>query len=109
MATPNRSAILSKTHKVLKQYYEPILPVDGRSVLEHFLYGTCLENTPYDKADLAFASMIVTYLLMEFGESWPQGTKFLTMAAAALVFAGATVRRVSPVIAKLRGILPQET
>lgn len=56
MATPNRAAILAKTHKVLKKYYQPVKPAE-RNVLETLLYACCLQNAPYDKADEAFAKL----------------------------------------------------
>jgi endonuclease-3 len=56
MATPNRAAILAKTHKVLKKHYQPVKPSE-RSILETVLYACCLQNAPYDKADEAFAKL----------------------------------------------------
>lgn len=57
MATPNRAQILSKTFKVLKTHYTPALPADDRDVLEHLIYGLCLENAPYEKANEVFAQL----------------------------------------------------
>lgn len=57
MATPNRAQILNTAFKILKKHYQPVKPVEGRSVLEHLIYGLCLENSPYDKADEAFAGL----------------------------------------------------
>jgi endonuclease-3 len=57
MATPNRAAILTKTHKILKKYYQPVKPPAERNVLETVLYACCLQNAPYEKADEAFAKL----------------------------------------------------
>lgn len=56
MATPNRAALITKAHKVLKKCYKPVAPPQ-RSILEYALYGCCLENTPYEAADRAFAGL----------------------------------------------------
>ncbi len=61
MATPNRSALLTKAHKVLKKCYKPVAALPQRTVLEHALYGCCLENTSYELADRAFASLSDTF------------------------------------------------
>ena len=51
MANPNRTALLNKTHRVLKQHYKPVPIPDDRPLLEHMLYACCLENASYDVAD----------------------------------------------------------
>ncbi len=56
MATPNRMAILTKMHKVLKKHYKPA-PIPDRPVLEHLLYACCLENAQYEAADKAFEAV----------------------------------------------------
>jgi hypothetical protein len=53
----NRTALLTKAHKVLKKHYKPIAPPDERTVLEHLLYACCLENSRYEAADEAFARL----------------------------------------------------
>jgi hypothetical protein len=51
MAGPNRSSLIAKLNKVLKQHYKPI-PVDSdRPLLEQMLFACCLENAPYAKAE----------------------------------------------------------
>jgi endonuclease-3 len=54
MTTPNRTALIAKTYKVLKKYYKPVAPVDGRSVLENLLFAICLEDAPYEVAQGGF-------------------------------------------------------
>ncbi len=56
MATPNRAAIYSKIHKVLKKHFKPINP-EKLTVLEHLVYACCLENSTYEAADAAFAGL----------------------------------------------------
>jgi endonuclease III len=61
MATPNRSALLTKTHKVLKKHYKPAPPTAERTVLENLLYACCLENTSYEAAEQALAAISATF------------------------------------------------
>jgi len=61
MNTTNRAAILTKTQKILKKHYQPApAPVD-RPLLEHLLYACCLENSPHEAADEAFAKLQQIY------------------------------------------------
>jgi hypothetical protein len=53
----NRTAILTKTYKVLKKHFKPIAPPDDRTVLDHLLYACCLENSRFEAADEAFARL----------------------------------------------------
>ncbi len=57
MAKSDRTAQLTKLQKVVKKHYDPVLPLVDRSVLEHLLFGLCLENSAYDKAEEAFARL----------------------------------------------------
>ncbi|HZL91300.1 MAG TPA: hypothetical protein VFB96_23235 [Pirellulaceae bacterium] len=61
MTTPNRAAILTKLHKVLRKHYKPLSPPSDRSVLEHLLYASCLENARCEAADEAFAKLKELY------------------------------------------------
>ena len=45
MTTPNRTALLTKIHKVLKKHYKPVLAPKDPPVLESLLLASCLENT----------------------------------------------------------------
>src|SRR5688500_13374697 len=60
MSAPNRAAILSKVHKVLKKHYKPVAPPE-RSVLEHLLYAAVLENAEFETADENFARLQESY------------------------------------------------
>ena len=57
MATPNRAAILTKTHKILKKHYQPAKPPAERNVRDTLLYACCLQNASYDAADEAFGKL----------------------------------------------------
>ena len=50
----NRADLINKTYKVLKKHYKPVASPD-HSALECLLFACLLENTPYDKAEAAFA------------------------------------------------------
>lgn len=52
----NRASQIAKTQKVLKKHFSPVATPE-RTVLEHLVYGCCLENAPYQKADSAFAKI----------------------------------------------------
>jgi endonuclease III len=57
MSASNRSALINKTYKVLKNYYAPVTPPADRSVLDHLLYACCLQNASPEAADEAFAKL----------------------------------------------------
>ncbi len=61
MSSPSRTAQFAKIHRILKKYYKPVLPNPERPVMEHLLFGCCLENTHYEKAEEAFAALIHTF------------------------------------------------
>src|SRR3954471_8686462 len=54
MAGTNRSGLITKLYKVLKQHYKPISVNGDRPLLEQMLYACCLENAPYEKAEKTF-------------------------------------------------------
>ena len=57
MAAPNRTALIVKAHKVLKQHYEVVKPDDERPLLQHMLFACCLENATYPVADKVYARL----------------------------------------------------
>ncbi len=61
MANSSRSALLTRTHKVLKKHYKPVLADEELPVLEQMLYAGCLENARYDAADKAFESLRTSF------------------------------------------------
>lgn len=56
MASPNRAALLTKAHKVLKKHYKPVALVE-RPLLEQLIFAACLENADYDDATKAFEAL----------------------------------------------------
>ena len=57
MAAKNRADLLTKLHKFVKKEYEAVLPPSNRTVLDHMLYGCCLEDSTFEAADEAFARL----------------------------------------------------
>ncbi len=57
MATPNRAALITKTHRVLKQHFDTVQPDGKRQLLEHMLFACCLENAHYDAAEKVYARL----------------------------------------------------
>lgn len=56
MATPNRSSLLTKAHRILKKHYKPVVP-DDRPLLESLLLAACLEDARYDVAEQAYQAV----------------------------------------------------
>ena len=61
MASSNRSALISKLYKVLKQHYKPMAPTAERPLLEFMLFACCLENAHYDKAEKTYQSLVTSF------------------------------------------------
>src|SRR5438105_12403575 len=61
MAAKNRSALIAKLQKVLKQHYKPLAPAAPRQLLEHMLFACCLENAPYDKAEKTYQNLATSF------------------------------------------------
>jgi len=61
MSAKNRADLITKLHKFVKKEYQVITPPSNRSVLEHMIYGCCLENSTFDAADDAFARLQENY------------------------------------------------
>jgi hypothetical protein len=57
MASINRSAVITKLHKVLKRHFQPPPPPPNRTLFENLLYAACLENAPYAAAEAAFQAV----------------------------------------------------
>src|SRR3990170_3461988 len=57
MASSNRTAILTKTIKVLKKHYKPSDSKEERSLLEQLLFACCLENSPPDAAETVYKAL----------------------------------------------------
>jgi endonuclease-3 len=61
MALPSRTAQFTRLHKILKKYYHPVAPDADRSVLEHLLFASLLENAHYTAAEEAFAALVHSF------------------------------------------------
>ncbi len=61
MASPNRSALIAKLYKVLKQHYKPAENKNDRQLLEHMLFACCLENAHYDKAEKTYQNLATSF------------------------------------------------
>jgi len=61
MALPSRTAQFTRLHKILKKYYHPVAPDADRSVLEHLLFASLLENAHYAAAEEAFAALVHSF------------------------------------------------
>ncbi len=61
MAAPSRTAQFTKLHKILKKRFTPVAPDPNRSVLEHLLFASCLENAHPGAAEEAFAALVHTF------------------------------------------------
>ena len=61
MSAKNRADLINKLHKYVKKEYQVVSPPSNRSVLEHMIYGCCLENSTFEAADEAFAKLQENY------------------------------------------------
>ena len=61
MSAKNRADLITKLYKFVKKEYQPVPPPANRTVIEHMLYGCCLENSTYEAADNAFAKLQENY------------------------------------------------
>src|SRR5438309_6427405 len=57
MATPNRTSLITKIHKVLKKRYQPQVVRGEQPLLESLLFACCLENTPYQTAAQVYGTV----------------------------------------------------
>ncbi len=61
MATPNRSALIGRTLKVLRKHYKPVVQPKDRTVLEHLLFACLLEDSPQEAAEQVFNALKQDY------------------------------------------------
>ncbi len=61
MSNKNRGDRIQLLHKVVKKHYKPVPTPEGRSVLEHIVYASCLEDARYEAADEAFHRLQESY------------------------------------------------
>ncbi len=61
MSTTNRSNQIKQALKVLRRHHKSVAPAPDRSVLEHLLLASCLENSPHDVAEKALEVLAEQY------------------------------------------------
>jgi endonuclease III len=61
MATPNRSALINKTLKVLRKHYKPVTPPKDRSLFEHLIFACLVEDSPNESAEQVFGALKQEY------------------------------------------------
>lgn len=59
MSSSNRADVLKRLYAELKKKYSAVSATE-RTVLEHFLYATCLEDATYEAANAAFSALVET-------------------------------------------------
>jgi endonuclease-3 len=61
MASKNRAALIGKVLKVVKKHYKPTAAPKDRTLLQHLLYASCLENSLPDAAERVFQTLSTDY------------------------------------------------
>jgi len=61
MASPNRTALIKKTVRVLRKHFTSHTPAKDRTLLEHMLFACLLENSNHEAAERAFANISKDY------------------------------------------------
>ncbi len=61
MATPNRSALINRTLKVLRKHFKPVSPPKDRTLFEHLVYACLLEDSPAESAEQVFNTLKQEY------------------------------------------------
>jgi endonuclease-3 len=96
MAASTRTAQFTRLHKILKKYYTPVVPEPNRSVLEHLLFASCLENAHHRAADEAFAALVHTFF--DFNEIRVSSTRELSEVIAGLPDPAMTAHHVKRIL-----------
>jgi hypothetical protein len=96
MATPSRSGLITKLQKVLKKHYSAVVPEASRSVLEHVLFASCLENAQYAAAEEAFAAL--THNFFDLNEVRVSTVRELSEVVAGLPDSSAAAGRVKRIL-----------
>jgi endonuclease-3 len=61
MATPNRSALIGRTLKVLRKHFKPVAPPKDRTLFEHLLFACLIEDSPHEAAEQTFNALKQDY------------------------------------------------
>ncbi len=62
MSSSNRGDRIQLLQKVLKKHYKPAPPVEGRTVLEHLMFASLVEDAPFDAAEEIFQRLPDLYV-----------------------------------------------
>lgn len=57
MTSQNRTARFAQVYEILQRHYQPVLPDPNRSIFELLIFGCCLEDAPYQRAEDSFARL----------------------------------------------------
>ena len=91
MATPNRSALISRTLRVLKKHFKPASPPKERSLFEHLLFACLLEDSLHETAEQVFETFQREYF--DWNEVRVSTVRELSEVAKPLVDPGAAATR----------------
>lgn len=61
MSAKQRADLITKLYKYVKKNYQVVSPPSNRTVIEHLVYGSCLENATFEAADDVFAKLQENY------------------------------------------------
>src|SRR3954462_4694795 len=61
MATPNRSAVINRVLKVVKQHYKPVFPPKDRSLFDHLIFACLVEDSPNEVAEQVLSALKQDY------------------------------------------------
>ena len=61
MSAKERADLITKLYKFVKKNYQVVDFPSNRTVLEHLIYGCCLENSTFEAADEVFAKLQENY------------------------------------------------
>ncbi len=62
MSSSNRGDRIQLLQKVLKKHYKPVPPAEGRTVLEHLIFSSLVEDAPFEAAEEIFQRLPELYV-----------------------------------------------
>ena len=62
MSSSNRGDRIALLQKVLKKHYKPVPPAEGRTVLEHLMFSSLVEDAPFEAAEEIFQRLPELYV-----------------------------------------------
>lgn len=61
MASNNRATLINRVVKVAKKHFKPVAPPPGRTVFEHLVFATLVQNSPHEAAEQIFERLKADY------------------------------------------------